>query len=47
MKIKVMKSKRKTMSLSVDDELNTVVKAPLFVSDKQINDFITKNTIKI
>lgn len=43
MKIKVIKSKRKTMSLSVDDELNTVVKAPLFVSDKQINDFVTKN----
>ena len=31
------------MSLSVDDELNAVVKAPLFVSDKQINDFVTKN----
>lgn len=43
MKIKVIKSKRKTMTLSVDDELNTVVKAPLFVSDKQINDFVTKN----
>lgn len=45
MKIKVIKSKRKTMSLSVDDELNTVVKAPLFVSDKQINDFVTKNQV--
>lgn len=31
------------MSLSIDDELNAVVKAPLFVSDKQINDFVTKN----
>ncbi len=43
MKIKVIKSNRKTISLSVDDELNAVVKAPLFVSDKQINDFVTKN----
>lgn len=33
------------MSLSVDDELNAVVKAPLFVSDKQINDFVTKNQV--
>ncbi len=31
------------MSLSIDDELNAVVKAPLFVSDSQINDFFTKN----
>ena len=31
------------MSLSIDDELNAVVKAPLFVSDSQIEDFVTKN----
>ena len=43
MKIKVIKSRRKTLSLSVDDELCAVVKAPIFVSDKQINDFVNKN----
>lgn len=43
MKIKVVKSKRKTISLSVDDNLNAVVRAPYGVSDKEINDFAAGN----
>ncbi len=31
------------MSLSIDDELNAVVKAPFFVSDGQIDEFVSKN----
>ena len=31
------------MSLSIDDELNAVVKAPLFVSNGQIDEFVSKN----
>lgn len=40
----VIKSKRKTMSLSVNDELIPVVRAPYFVSSRQISSFVNKNT---
>ena len=43
MEIKIIKSKRKTISLCVDDELNAVVRAPFGVSDKRINEFIHSN----
>lgn len=43
MEIKVIKSKRKTISLSVDDNLNAVVKAPYGVSTEKINDFVESN----
>ncbi len=43
MEIKVIKSRRKTISLSVDDNLNAVVKAPYGVSNEKINDFVEHN----
>lgn len=43
MEIKVIKSKRKTISLSVDDNLNAVVRAPYGVSNEKINDFVESN----
>ncbi len=43
MEIKVIKSRRKTISLSVDDNLNAVVKAPYGVSTEKINDFVESN----
>lgn len=47
MNIKVIKSKRKTISLSVNDELEVVVKAPYLVSDKEIYGFAYKNIVWI
>lgn len=44
MDIKIIRSKRKTLSLSVDDDLNAVVRAPLYISTKQINKFVSDNT---
>lgn len=43
MEIKVIKSRRKTISLSVDDNLNAVVRAPYGVSNEKINDFVESN----
>lgn len=43
MEIKVIKSKRKTISLSVDDNLNAVVRVPYGVSNEKINDFVESN----
>lgn len=43
MDFKLIKSKRKTLSLSVDDNLNIVVRAPYSVSDKQIEKFVYDN----
>lgn len=43
MDIKIIRSKRKTLSLSVDDELNAVVRAPFYVSSKKINEFVSSN----
>lgn len=43
MKIIVIRSNRKTVSLSVNDELNAVVRAPYALSEKAIDDFVRKN----
>lgn len=43
MNFKIIKSNRKTISLSVDDELNAIVKAPYYVSNYQIQEFIDRN----
>lgn len=43
MQIKIIKSKRKSISLSVDDSLNAVIRAPYNVSDKKISEFVIKN----
>lgn len=43
MTVKVIRSDRKTMSLSVDDELNAVVRAPYGITEKQIKSFVEKN----
>lgn len=43
MEIKIIKSNRKTLSLSIDDEMCTVVKAPYFVTNREINAFVSKN----
>ena len=38
MNFKIIKSNRKTILLSVDDELNAIVKAPYYVSNYQIQE---------
>lgn len=43
MEYRVIKSNRKTMSLSVNDDLIPVVRAPYFVSKKQIDAFVNSN----
>lgn len=43
MDVKIIKSSRKTMSLSVDDELCAVVRAPYSASKKQIETFVRDN----
>lgn len=43
MEIKIVKSNRKTMSLTVDDELNAVIRAPYFVTDREIEKFVTSH----
>ena len=45
MEIKIIKSDRKTLSLSIDDEMCTVVKAPYFVTNMEINAFVSKNEV--
>ena len=44
MAIKIIRSGRKSLSLSVDDELNVVVRAPYNTNDALINDFVLKNS---
>lgn len=44
MAIKIIRSCRKSLSLSVDDELNVVVRAPYNTNDALINDFVSKNS---
>lgn len=44
MAIKIIRSGRKSLSLSVDDELNVVVRAPNNTNDALINDFVSKNS---
>lgn len=43
MNIKIIRSNRKTMSLSVDNELNAVVRTPFFVTKKAVDDFVNAN----
>ncbi len=43
MEIKIIRSNRKTLSLSVDDELNALVRAPFYVSSERINAFVSSN----
>lgn len=43
MEYKVIKSNRKTMTLSVNDNLEVTVKAPIFVSNSSIDDFVQRN----
>ena len=44
MEYKVIRSKRKTISLSVGDDLIPVVRAPYSVSNEQIEDFVAANS---
>lgn len=41
--IKVIRSKRRTMALTVDDELNVIVRAHFLMPDKVISSFIKQN----
>ena len=43
----VIKSNRKTMSLSVNDDLIPVVRAPYFVSENRIKSFVDDNAVWI
>lgn len=43
MNIKIIRSERKTMSLSVNDELEAIVRAPLYAGDSDIESFVRKN----
>ena len=43
MNIKIIRSNRKTMFLSVDNELNAVVRAPFFVTEKAVDNFVNAN----
>lgn len=45
MDVKIIRSKRKTLSLSVDDELNAVVRAPFYVATEKINEFVSDNSV--
>lgn len=42
-RLKVVRSKRKTISLSVNDNLDIIVRAPFFTPDKFISDFVQRN----
>ena len=44
MDYKLIRAKRKTIELSIDDELNAVVKAPLKMSTDDINAFVEKHS---
>ena len=41
---KLIKTKRKTISLSVNNELQVIVRAPMHVSKKFIDSFVEKHT---
>lgn len=43
MEYTVIRSKRKTISLSVDNQLNVVVRAPLHASQQRIRSFVAQN----
>ena len=40
---KIIRAKRKTVSLSVNDKLEIIVRAPYFVSEKEIDEFVFSN----
>lgn len=42
--IKVIKSKRKTISLQINSDGSIVLKAPIYVSDTEINEFIKQKS---
>ncbi len=42
-KYKIVRMKRKSVSITVSDDLCVIVKAPFFVSEKTIDDFVRKN----
>lgn len=44
MEYKLIKSKRKSLSLSIGDNLEIVVRAPYFVTKKETDAFVNKNT---
>lgn len=41
--IKIIRSKRRTIALTVDDKLDVIVRAPFFTPDKIISDFVKRN----
>lgn len=43
MEYKVIKSNRKTMTLSVNDNLEVIVKVPIYMSNSSIDDFVIRN----
>lgn len=43
MELKIVKTNRKTISLSVDDDLNAVVKAPYGITNNEISKFVDSN----
>ncbi len=43
METKIIRSKRKSISLSVDDELHVVVRAPYYASESEICAFVSSN----
>lgn len=43
MEYTIVRSNRKTISLSVNDDLNPVIRVPYFVSERQIQAFVDKN----
>lgn len=40
----IIKSNRKSLSLSIDDNLNVVVRAPYYADEQKINSFVNSNT---
>lgn len=42
MQYKLIRSKRKTISISFDDDVNVIVKAPNWISKAQINSFVSE-----
>jgi hypothetical protein len=42
MEYKIIRSKRKTISLVIDDDANLIVRAPIRISDKYISDLAMK-----
>ena len=41
--MKIIRSKRKTLCIEITNNAETIVRAPLFCSDKKINDFIKRH----